>query len=506
MPRRCADRSACATCRGAIARLWIALPHLCAASTPTSRRCSCTCMRSSPTSATRQPTPPRVLSTLTLVGAAGAPLFGWFAERTSARLGLLVVVVGLAASSLVLWNGHGAARVHAMGGALRTGEQRRRRPADPRPRRALRRGTDRSPDGRRDGRLHDRDDGRQHVRGTGVRSPPRLSAGVGDVLGSDGAHPPADPVALARGRTDGTHRRHRARRGRHQTRHDRSAPCGPRRWPWPSCFAPGLASADCPDCDGDGVVAINELITGIGIALGGTPLRPARLRSRCRRSRGDRRVRGRHRRRPRRLHAAATPSPTPSPTPLGPPPTEPAALLTWLQAGGYARLGGRIGAAPVGRPARRPGPHLPQSRDLRLAQRRRRATPRRRRGGEGALLQRRRGARLGGDGEAPGRQRFRGRGWYWYEGFGSGRRWRESASASAPAATPLAATSSASPSRSSRRLRRAAPGREARDSSVYSRRLIRPDAESPTCKTRKAGSNSWGVVLPDDAAPFVGSS
>jgi MFS family permease len=47
-----------------------------------------------------------VLSTLTLVGAAGAPLFGWFADRTSARFGLLVVVVGLAASSLVLWNAH----------------------------------------------------------------------------------------------------------------------------------------------------------------------------------------------------------------------------------------------------------------------------------------------------------------------------------------------------------------------------------------------------------------
>jgi MFS family permease len=46
----------------------------------------------------------RVLSTLTLVGAAGAPLFGWLAGRTSARLGLLVVVIGLAVSSLVLWN------------------------------------------------------------------------------------------------------------------------------------------------------------------------------------------------------------------------------------------------------------------------------------------------------------------------------------------------------------------------------------------------------------------
>ena len=46
----------------------------------------------------------RVMSTLTLVGAAGAPLFGWFADRTSARLGLLVVVIGLGLSSLVLWN------------------------------------------------------------------------------------------------------------------------------------------------------------------------------------------------------------------------------------------------------------------------------------------------------------------------------------------------------------------------------------------------------------------
>lgn len=46
----------------------------------------------------------QVLGTLTLVGAVGAPLFGWFAGRTSARLGLVVVVVGLGASSLALWN------------------------------------------------------------------------------------------------------------------------------------------------------------------------------------------------------------------------------------------------------------------------------------------------------------------------------------------------------------------------------------------------------------------
>lgn len=45
-----------------------------------------------------------VMSTLTLVGAVGAPFFGWLAERTSARLGLLVVVIGLSLSSLVLWS------------------------------------------------------------------------------------------------------------------------------------------------------------------------------------------------------------------------------------------------------------------------------------------------------------------------------------------------------------------------------------------------------------------
>ena len=47
-----------------------------------------------------------VMSALTLAGAVGAPLFGWLAERTSARLSMLVVVVCLTASSLVLWNAH----------------------------------------------------------------------------------------------------------------------------------------------------------------------------------------------------------------------------------------------------------------------------------------------------------------------------------------------------------------------------------------------------------------
>jgi len=47
-----------------------------------------------------------VLSTLTLAGAVGAPLFGWIAERHSARAALLLVVAGLALSSLVLWDPH----------------------------------------------------------------------------------------------------------------------------------------------------------------------------------------------------------------------------------------------------------------------------------------------------------------------------------------------------------------------------------------------------------------
>lgn len=44
-----------------------------------------------------------VLSTLTLVGALGAPLFGWLAERTTARSALAVVVVGLTLASVPLW-------------------------------------------------------------------------------------------------------------------------------------------------------------------------------------------------------------------------------------------------------------------------------------------------------------------------------------------------------------------------------------------------------------------
>lgn len=47
-----------------------------------------------------------LMSTLILVGAVGSPLFGWFAERTSALTALVVVVAGLTLGSLVLWTPH----------------------------------------------------------------------------------------------------------------------------------------------------------------------------------------------------------------------------------------------------------------------------------------------------------------------------------------------------------------------------------------------------------------
>lgn len=49
----------------------------------------------------------QILSILTLVGAVGAPLFGWLAERTNARAALAVVVFGLAATSVALWTARG---------------------------------------------------------------------------------------------------------------------------------------------------------------------------------------------------------------------------------------------------------------------------------------------------------------------------------------------------------------------------------------------------------------
>ena len=49
----------------------------------------------------------QILSILTLVGAVGAPLFGFVAERTNARAALIIVVAGLASTSVVLWTARG---------------------------------------------------------------------------------------------------------------------------------------------------------------------------------------------------------------------------------------------------------------------------------------------------------------------------------------------------------------------------------------------------------------
>lgn len=49
----------------------------------------------------------------TLIGAGGSVLWGWLAERSSARLALVLVVVGLAATSVVLWLPAGTAAYYA---------------------------------------------------------------------------------------------------------------------------------------------------------------------------------------------------------------------------------------------------------------------------------------------------------------------------------------------------------------------------------------------------------
>ncbi len=102
--------------------------------------------------------------------------------------------------------------------------------------------------------------------------------------------------------------------------------------------APPVAAADCPDCDGDGAVAINELVTAISIALGGLDLDacPAFDRDDNGVVAIDEIVFG--------INAAlvgcgpeVTPMPTPTPTPDGasPVPTAAQALQAWLRAGNY---------------------------------------------------------------------------------------------------------------------------------------------------------------------------
>jgi len=119
-------------------------------------------------------------------------------------------------------------------------------------------------------------------------------------------------------------------------------------------------AADCADCNGDGAVTIDELITGIGIALGAAELSACPPIDRN----GDAAVsidelvaaignalQG--------CATATTPTPTltaaptrvpPSATPTPPgsdsqiPPTEAAALVAWLEAGSY--LGWQAESAP----------------------------------------------------------------------------------------------------------------------------------------------------------------
>ncbi len=49
----------------------------------------------------------RILSIQIFIGAIGAPMFGWLAERTSSLTALVIVVIGLLLTSVVLWTGHG---------------------------------------------------------------------------------------------------------------------------------------------------------------------------------------------------------------------------------------------------------------------------------------------------------------------------------------------------------------------------------------------------------------
>jgi cyanate permease len=55
------------------------------------------------------PAASQLLSMQILMGAFGAPLFGWFAERNSVHTALGIVVAGLAATSVITWSAHGYA-------------------------------------------------------------------------------------------------------------------------------------------------------------------------------------------------------------------------------------------------------------------------------------------------------------------------------------------------------------------------------------------------------------
>lgn len=97
----------------------------------------------------------------------------------------------------------------------------------------------------------------------------------------------------------------------------------------------GRAAASCPDCDGDGTIAINELVTGIGIALGSAALDACPLMD----ADGDTAVSIAELIAALNAALGGCPpaaSPTPTPTPGAEVvPTDPDALLAWLQAGRY---------------------------------------------------------------------------------------------------------------------------------------------------------------------------
>jgi hypothetical protein len=115
---------------------------------------------------------------------------------------------------------------------------------------------------------------------------------------------------------------------------------------------PGAAA--CPDCNGDGSVAINELVTGITIALGNSPLDscPAFDRNADGAVSIDELVAA--------IAAALggcdpTPPPSPSPTATpspdpAQPPTETAALQAWLGAGAYRGWEAESGPHPSAGP------------------------------------------------------------------------------------------------------------------------------------------------------------
>lgn len=109
------------------------------------------------------------------------------------------------------------------------------------------------------------------------------------------------------------------------------------------------SAQECPECNGDGTVSINELIVGIAIALGERPLADCPAMD----ADGDGAL---------RIaeiivavnaafspcNAAATPTPTATPAPI---PTEAVALRDWLRSGNY------LGWAAESAPHASTGPH-----------------------------------------------------------------------------------------------------------------------------------------------------